>query len=117
MSDEYDRLAQAPPKLQEIAIEAKPRDFIEGRERLVHQQQLGLGRQRPRNRSPHLHATGELARIGPRKIGQAHARECGGHARFGIASEPEELERQADIGFGGWQRNRLRSPTIPRGRG
>ena len=63
MGDEHHGLAERLPEREEIVVEPKPRDLVERRERLVHQQQPRLGHQRARDRGPHLHAARQFARI------------------------------------------------------
>jgi hypothetical protein len=75
MGDEDDGLAQIAPQRQQIVIEPKPRDLVERRERLVHQQDVRIDDQRPRQRHPHLHAAGQFARIRFGKFGQSHLRQ------------------------------------------
>src|SRR4051794_2474571 len=48
MGDEDDRHVQLTPQLQQIVVEAEARDLVEGRERLIHQQDVWIGHQRPR---------------------------------------------------------------------
>jgi len=58
--------------------------------RLVHQQELGLGDERTRNRGPHLHAAGKLARVGLCKTGEADKVERGADLRPHVRLEPEQ---------------------------
>ena len=98
MGDEHHGLAQRLPQRQEVVVEAKARDLVERGERLVHQQQRGLGDQRARDRGAHLHPTRKLARIALREAGKPDARERRVDARRRIGREPCEPERQAHIG-------------------
>ena len=75
MGDEHHGLAQRLPQRQEVVVEAKARDLVERGERLVHQQERGLGDQRARDRGAHLHAARKLARIALREAGKPDARE------------------------------------------
>ena len=75
MGDEHHGLAQRLPQRQEVVVEAKARDLVERGERLVHQQQRGLGDQRARDRGAHLHPARKLARIALREAGKPDARE------------------------------------------
>ena len=63
MGDEDDRLARARELHREIFAEHQPRLFVERGERLVHQQDLGLQRERPRQLRALFHAARELARV------------------------------------------------------
>ena len=67
--------AAVDPQRQELIVEPLPQEFVQCAERLIHQQQLGCDDQCPRDRRPHLHATGELTRKMPRNLGQADALE------------------------------------------
>jgi hypothetical protein len=58
MRDENHGAAQLLPHLQQIVVELEAVDLIKRGEGLVHQQQLRLGHQRPRDRSAHFHAAG-----------------------------------------------------------
>ena len=70
MGDEDDRLAQLAPQREQIVVEAEARDLVERRERLVHQKNIRIGDERPRQRDPHLHAAGQFAREGVGKFGE-----------------------------------------------
>ena len=48
------------PQLQQLLVQLVAHDFIERPERLIHQQQLRINRQRPRNGNPLLHAARQL---------------------------------------------------------
>src|SRR3546814_16439563 len=56
----YDGLAGALPEAQKLLVEVVAGDLVEGAERLVHQQQLGLERQRAGDGDALLHAAGKL---------------------------------------------------------
>ena len=46
------------PKAEQIAFELRARDFVQRRERLVHEQQPRLGRERAGDGGAHAHAAG-----------------------------------------------------------
>jgi len=48
--------AHGLPHPQEIVVEPESGDLVERGEGLIHQQQLRLGHQRPRNGDAHFHA-------------------------------------------------------------
>ena len=73
MGDEDDGLAKAAPQREQIVIEAELRDLIERRERLIHQEDVGIGDERARERHPHLHAAGQFTRKGVGEIGKPNA--------------------------------------------
>ena len=61
--DEHDgESARAPTAPSSSSSRRCAREFVERAERLVHQQQVGRGDERARDRRAHLHAAGELAR-------------------------------------------------------
>src|SRR6266700_8102447 len=97
MGNEDDRLAQRLPERQQVVVEAKARDFVERRKRLVHQQELRLGDQRARDRGAHLHPARELARIALREAGKTDTRERRIDARWRVRLEPGKLQRQAHV--------------------
>src|SRR6516162_2865848 len=63
MADEHNRLLQSPLQLLKLDLDIGPGDRIERAERLVHQEDWGLGRQRPRQTYPLPLPTGKLIRI------------------------------------------------------
>ena len=71
MGDEDDRLVQRAPQREQIVVQAKPRDFVERRERLVHQKNIRVGDEGPRQRDPHLHAAGQFTRESVGKFGES----------------------------------------------
>src|SRR5262245_51351951 len=97
MGDEHDGLAERLPERQQVIVEAKARDLVERRKRLVHKQELRLGDESARDRGAHLHATGELARIALRESGKTDARERRIDARWRVRLEPGKLQRQAHV--------------------
>src|SRR3546814_11105850 len=60
VGDEDDGLAGALPEAQKLLVEVVAGDLVEGAEGLVHQQQLGLERQRASDGDALLHAAGKL---------------------------------------------------------
>ncbi len=63
MGNEQDGLAVGLPDVLELDIHALARERIERAERLVHQQHLGIARQRTADRGALLHATRQLVGI------------------------------------------------------
>jgi hypothetical protein len=61
VGDEDHGLVQLAPQRQQVVVEAEAGDLVECRERLVHQQDVGIGDQRARQRHPHLHAARQFA--------------------------------------------------------
>src|SRR5262245_7830341 len=98
MGYEDDGLPQRLPEPREVVVEAKARDLVERRKRLVHQQQVGLGYEGASDRRAHLHAARELARKALRETGKADARERGIDARPRVRRKTGKLQRQAYIG-------------------
>ncbi len=99
MGDEDDGAAELSPDLQEVVVQLEAGDLVERGEGLVHQQQARLGDQRPGDGDAHLHAAGELARIGVAEAFQPDQFQRLGDGGLGLAAaDPGELERQVDIG-------------------
>ena len=63
VGDEHDGAVEAVLDLHQLILHVVADQRIERAERLVHQQHLGIGRERPGEADPLLHAAGELARI------------------------------------------------------
>lgn len=63
VGDEHDGLAELGLQLAQLRLHVAADQRIEGAERLVHQQDLGIRRQRPGEARPLLHAAGKLVRI------------------------------------------------------
>ena len=99
MGDEDDGLAQVAPQRQQIVVEPEAGDLVERRERLVHQQNIGIGDQRARQRHPHLHAAGQFARIGIGEIRQARPAPAPRRRAPSacVGRRMRELQRQAHI--------------------
>ena len=78
MGHEHDRAVRARCRSRSRSSLSRKRvDLVERREGLVHQQQAAAcSGKRARDRDAHLHAAGEFARIGLRKIAQADEREA-----------------------------------------
>src|SRR5699024_8708871 len=58
--DEHDRLAQPLLQFQELCLHVTTDQRVQGTERLVHQDDVGVRRQRPGQSHTLLHTTGEL---------------------------------------------------------
>ena len=71
--------ARDPHNAASSASSLRAGDLVERAERLVHEEEIGLGDERARDRHAHLHAARELARIARRE-----------------RREPDELERRRD---------------------
>ena len=98
MGDEDDGLVQIAPQLQQIVVEPEARDLVERGERLVHQQDIGIGDQRARQRDPHLHAAGQFARIGFGEFGKPDLRQRLADAPIGLRRRHvRKLQRQPHI--------------------
>ena len=63
MRDEHDGLARFLPDAQQLEVHLLAGERIERAEGLVHQYELRIVHQRPRDRRPLLHAAGELVRV------------------------------------------------------
>ncbi len=100
MGDEHHGLARAAcQSAEQVVVELEAGDLVERRERLVHQQQRRLGDQRARDRDAHLHAAGQLARIGVARSRRARpARSAAATRAAGVgAAAPAQLERQPTL--------------------
>ena len=88
----------ALPKLQQLAAQVLGGEHIERRERLVHEEHLGLHHQRAREAHTLLHASGKLLRIGVFEAVQAH-RVQDLHAALGAFGDRHaaRLQRRRDI--------------------
>ena len=69
------------PQPQQLLVELVADDLVERAERLVHQQQLRLERERAGDRGALLHAAGELPGILALEAGQVDQREIAPRAR------------------------------------
>ena len=63
VGDQDDGLVELVLEPQELVLQPRPDDRVDGRERLVHQQHRRVGGQRPRDADPLLLAPGELVRV------------------------------------------------------
>src|SRR3569833_2118894 len=61
--DEDDRLAEAALQVEQEILHLTADQRVEGAERLVHEQDVGLGGQRAGDAAPLLHTAGELVRV------------------------------------------------------
>ncbi len=86
--DEQDRRAGPLPDLHHLLLQALPGNRVERRKRLVHQQQLAVHDENPRDRDELAHAARKLHRIFVRKVLEPHEIEhlvdappdiCAGH--------------------------------------
>src|SRR6266516_3081211 len=66
--DEQDRLAAGLPNTLDVTIELLARHCIEGRQRLIHEEDARVRCQRARERGPLLHPAGELVHVGIREL-------------------------------------------------
>ena len=118
--DEDDCDVDLAPDLEQVGLHPRTRLRVQGRERLVHEQDARPHRQRPGDRHALLHATGELMRVGIGEFIQADQREpfarlaLGGAAAFASLAQTEHhvlqdaepgeervaLEHHAEIGAG-----------------
>ena len=102
MGDEQRGLARLPPDRLQLLLQQFPGLGVERAERLVHQHDVGIEREQPRQRDALLHAAAELAGI---EIGEArkmHEIEIVGG--LGDALGPRQslhLERPSDVLDGG----------------
>ena len=65
VGDEQRRLLELLLDLQDLVAEEEPGLLVERSERLVHQQDFRLRRQRTRHRHALTHASGQLRRVAP----------------------------------------------------
>jgi hypothetical protein len=98
MGDEHDRHAEPLAHPQDEVFELEPGLRVHRGERLVHQQQVGPVREGARDRDPLLHAAGQLPRVLPARVGQAHGREhLGNPGRPLRPPHPAHLQRQLHV--------------------
>ena len=95
---EDDRLLGLLPEPEELFVEMVAGDLVQGTERLVHQQQFGLERQRAGDRDALLHAAGKLPRELALEAGQIDQFQMmlGALLPLGRA-HAHDLERQGDV--------------------
>ena len=98
MGDEADRLAGPRPQRPQRLVQAVAHDLVQRAERFVHQQDVGVERQRPRNRGALLHPARQLPRIAPGELRQLHQFQHAGDPLLPVgAVEAHDLERQQDV--------------------
>ena len=98
MGDEQDGLAGRGVDARKLALQRFARDRVERGERLVHQQDVGLDRERPRQRHPLALTAGQLMGITAGIAGQSDQRER--RLRLLpplVGAEAAVLEAEADI--------------------
>ena len=96
MGDEDDGLAQPRLKFLQLQLHVMPDQRIEGRERLVHQQNLGIGGQRPGQTHALLHAARKLGGIAVLEPGKPHQRDL--FARAAMRLKPRHAVECKAIG-------------------
>ncbi len=107
--DEDDGPFLVQPQAQEILVELEAGDLVERREGLVEEEETWPGDERAGNRDAHLHAAGELARIGAGKAVEPDRGDRLGDARRGgAAGGPGEAQRQIDVVGDGCPRHQRR---------
>jgi len=98
VSDENDGRPAVGPQPQQIIVERHSGDLVEGGERLVEQQQVGVGNERAGDRDAHAHAAGKLPRIGPFEPGEADGADLRGDPRaLGRPHSPGQPEGEQHI--------------------
>ncbi len=75
-------------ELEQVLLEFAPRLLVDRRERLVHQQHLGIDGERPRQADALAHAARELMRIGALEALEADARDIFLGHRLAFAHAP-----------------------------
>lgn len=109
MGHEQDRQATLLPQPLELFVQQVPRDRVEGGERLIHEQDIRLLRQRARQCDTLLHAARKLMRAPPFEAVEVNPVEqlvCNAAALR--APYPSELERQLDVARRGKPRQQRR---------
>jgi hypothetical protein len=86
------------PQLKQLLVQLVPYNFIERPKGFIHQQQLGLNRQRPRNGNPLLHSARQLPRKLLLKTAEVHQFQIALDPCCGIR-RPHDLQRQPHILF------------------
>jgi len=111
VGDEQHGTAVGQPYLLQPRVHLPPRDRVERPERLIEQQHLPVEQERPQERQPLAHATGELHRPGVLEAGQAETgeqrrgplpgrgRRCAGDlgTQHGVAHRPPPRQQQISL--------------------
>ena len=87
------------PEMEQLVAHLLAGDLVQRRERLVHQQQRRIERQRAGNRDPLLHAAGQ--RVGPKmaELAESHQLDQLGDRRSVPGARRVEFAPQADVGL------------------
>ena len=72
MADKYNGLVQLVLQFQQLVLKALADQRVQRREGFIHQQDIGVHRQRPRQAHPLLHAAAQLIGLFVAPLGQAH---------------------------------------------
>src|SRR5271166_1353313 len=98
MSNEEDLLAGARPDIDEQFLHGLARHAVEGAERLVHQENGGVGGERARNAHALAHAAGEFVGPGVGEVLEAdEAQKVEGALAPLLAADASEFEAERDI--------------------
>src|ERR687897_2784056 len=98
MRDEQHRLGGLVPQAQQLLVEVVAHDLVEGPEGLVHQEELRVERQGPRDRGALLHAAGELPGIFVLEALEVDEFELAPRPLAPLGpGEAEDLQRQLDV--------------------
>ena len=98
VGDEDDGRAAGLPDPQELEVEPLARHLVERAERLVHQQELRVERERPGDRDAHLHPARELPGMVVLEAGELDEVDHLPDALGAAAAVPAgELERERDV--------------------
>src|SRR4051812_40570507 len=98
VSDQQGGLLQLLLNLQHLVAQQEPGLLVKRRERLVHQHDLRLGRERARHRYALAHAARKLGRVAPLKsVETDQSDEMPGAVVALPLGQPGELEREGDI--------------------
>src|SRR5882724_2113586 len=107
VSDEDDGLAGAAPDVEKPLTHQQTRLLVERAERLVHQQNLRVDRQRASDRHALLHPARQLARVLLGEPGEAEgAEKLGGNATAARRRDALQLEPELDVLEGGAPREK-----------
>ena len=98
MRDKANGLARTVPKLQQFFIQPVAHDFVQRAKGFVHQQNVGIKGQRPRDAGALLHPARKLPGKLRAKAGQLHQVQHTFHPRFLFGPrKPHDLQRQPDV--------------------